>query len=138
MSEYEMASLHTELFNAVQSSVTVLLSVLSGFLLISFFAAHRLDRITAAVGLATFIGYVLLNVAGTSGALISYARLTHEMRAYAASGQGLEWHNAARAPSWVVDALSPAILVAGAVVLLASVHFFFRCRHINRTTDVTA
>lgn len=138
MSEYEMASLHTELFNAIQSSVTVMLSVLSGFLLISYFAAHRLDRLTAAVGLLTFCGYVVLNFAGTSGLLLSYARLTHKIREAAAAGAGLEWHNAARAPAWVVDALSPAMLLAGALVIVVSVLFFFRCRRVNRMAEAAA
>jgi hypothetical protein len=138
MSDYEMASLHAELFNAIQSSIAVFLSILSGFLLLSYFAAHRLDRISAAVTLLIFAGYSAVNLSGTSGTLTSYAGLTHQIRERVASTGGLSWHNAAHMPGWLADILSPGLMSLGAVVLVASIRFFFHCRHTNRLKEANA
>ena len=113
MSEYEMASLHIELYNAIQASLTVFLTVLSGFLIASYFAAHRLDRFTGFVALTVFIGFSLLNISGTGGTLRSYARLAREMRAFAERGRGLAWHSTRDIPLPVVDALEPLWTLAG-------------------------
>lgn len=138
MSEFEMASLHVELFNSVQSSVTVFLTVLSAFLVTSYFAAHRLRPAMAAIGVIAYAGFEVANLMGTSATLRSYAGLTREMQAYAASGRGLAWHNTSDALLWIVGALQPGMLVLGVVVLGASIYFFFHYRRANRLAQARA
>ena len=74
MSEFEMASMHAALYGAIQQSMAVFITVLSGFLVMSYLAAHRLTRTMAVLGGTTYAGYLILNVLGTSGMLLSYAR----------------------------------------------------------------
>lgn len=118
MTAYELASLHTKLFSAIQASLTVFFSVLSGFLLLSYLAAHRLRRVMAAICVVAYAGFEMLNVLGMSGLLRSYAGLTGTMRAICP-------------PLWVVDSLSLVFLVSGMLILAASIHFFLYHRRAN-------
>ncbi len=71
MSEYEMASLHAELFNSVQQSLAIFITVLSGFLVMSYLAAHRLSRFTATICLIAFLGFEAVTLLGTGATLLS-------------------------------------------------------------------
>lgn len=84
------------------------------------------------MALAVFVGFSLLNISGTGGTLRSYGRLAHEMRAFAESGRGLAWHSTRDIPLPVVDALEPLWTVAGLVMIVAAVRFFFHYRRANR------
>jgi hypothetical protein len=119
----------------MQSSMTVFLTLFSGFVAISYFAAHRLDRISMIVGLAFFVGFALFNLLGTGAALRSYSGLSHEMQSFAAAGRGLRWHNAGDAPLLVVDIMQPIIMVGGAVVIAAAIRIFFYYRRANRLAE---
>src|SRR5262245_9002896 len=132
MSEYEMAALHAELFNSVQASMTVFLTLFSGFVAVSYFAAHRLDRVSVAVGLVFFVGFALFNLLGTGAAMRTYAGLSHDMQAYAAAGRGLRWHNVSNAPLWAIDIMQPVIMLGGLIVIAAALRIFFYYRRANR------
>lgn len=135
MTEYEMASLHAEIFNSIQASLTVFISVMSGFLVISVFFAHRLDRITAFVFLVAMLGFELLIAMGIAAQLRTYAGLSAEMQAFAAAGHGLSWHNVSDMPLTIPHALRPAWLTASVIILLSAALFFFSCRRKNRAVS---
>lgn len=132
MTEYEMASLHAEIFNSIQASLTVFISVMSGFLVISVLFAHKLDWITAAVFSVALLGFETLIAMGIAAQLRTYAGLSAEMQAFAAAGGGLSWHNTNDMPLAIVHALRPAWLAASAVILLSAALFFLSSRRKNR------
>jgi hypothetical protein len=135
MSEFEMAYLHTELFNAVQLTLTVYVSVLSGFLVLSYLAAHRLTRTMTAISLFVYAGFSATVVFGANRVLVSYAGLSREMHTFAGAGKGLAWHSTATLVPWLPEALPFAFLAAGILASIGSIVFFFHCRRVNRNAQ---
>jgi hypothetical protein len=138
MSEFEMASMHATIYSAIQASLTVFITVLSGFLVMSYLVAHRLTRTMAVLGATTYGGFLIFNVLGTSGMLLTYAKLSEQMQAYANTGKGLAWHGAADMPIAVIYAMQPLFLIAGLLVVLGSLVFFAHCRRANRQAEAAA
>lgn len=138
MSEFELASLHSQMYVQAQSALGTLLTVLSGFLIVSYLAAHRLDRTTIAVGLAIYVGFGTFLVLGASRTMATYAGLSLEIAKYAQSGRGLAWHGATSAPIWVLDMMPLFAITAGSIGIATSVYFFFHCRRMNRKEQVGA
>jgi hypothetical protein len=131
MTEFELASLHSAMYVQAQSALSTFLTAVSGFLVVSYFAAHRIDLTMTAVGLAIYLGFSAFIVAGTSRTLQTYAGVSQEIKAFAAAGRGLAWHGAATAPTWILEVLPFFAFAAGSIAVAGSVYFFFHCRRLN-------
>lgn len=131
MSEYELASLHTQMFGLIFSANVALFGVVSAFMVASFLAAQRLNRTMAFLAVFLFALYA-------SGALIAngavgenFMRLSKYMHDYAASGRGLSWHVTSQARSLELRQIAYAFTMGSMVLSHLAAIFFFYCRHVN-------
>lgn len=132
MTEYEMASLLTDMMDSLAAAATFNFAVLTTFLIASFAAAHRLTRTMSAVVLGLFLLASISLIAAMYGQLAALAGLVERMREYAHEGAGLSWHIATTVPSWTMEFaryLGPITFLAGT---FAAIYFFFHCRSSHR------
>jgi len=80
MTEFEMAELFNDMQMAVIAQLSLYVSVMSGFLVMSFLVAHRLSRLMLVVALSLFswLWYVLLMLSYRE--MASFVSLMGEMR----------------------------------------------------------
>lgn len=132
MSEYELASLHTQMLGLIFSAIVAQFGVLSAFMVASFLAAHRLSRTMAIIAILLFVTYFVGSIIPILATTVSFLSLSDYMRAYAASGRGLSWHLTARPVSLELRNISFGFtLVSLFLAHLAAIIFFFHCRHVN-------
>jgi hypothetical protein len=138
MTEYEMASLFNEYQNSAQTVLMNSFSIVSAFLITSYFAAHRLTRVMAAGVIALFSSSIFFETLRMMGQANSIAGLRAQIREFAQAGKGLTWHGSASvssSPQWLVD-VYPAIVVATALIIYCgTIYFFFHCRRVNRMAE---
>jgi cell division protein FtsB len=138
MTEFEMAYLVNEMRNGVVSSLSLYFGVLTAFLVASYVAAHRLTRTMTTIVVGLFTLFSLLMFASINSQQQALAALAKEVRAFAAAGKGLAWHPGTKVPDWAIDMsiyLGDVLVVAA---IVASIYFFFHCRHVNRKTEMGA
>lgn len=138
MSEFELASLHSQMYVQAQAALSTLLTVMSGFLIVSYLAAHRLDRTMIGIGLTLYVGFSTFLVLGASRTMATYAGLSQQIVTFAQNGRGLAWHGATTAPIWLLELLPLFVVVAGSIGVAASVYFFFHCRRMNLKDQIGA
>jgi hypothetical protein len=128
MTEIEMATLFNDMQTAIIAQLSLYVSIMSGFLLISFLAAARLTRpmLIMAISLFTWLWYVLLMLSYRE--MASFVGLMGEMRKFREAGKGLGWHNAAHTPSLLLELIPPSWIAFQIVFYGAAVAFFFHCR----------
>ena len=133
MSEYEMASLHAQLFGLIFSANVGMFGVVSAFMAASFVAAHRLTRTMAFITVLLFVLYSVGVLIAAAGMVESFMRLSAHMHDYAESGRGLSWHLTSQARSQELRLVSLYFTAATLVLAhLAALFFFFHCRRVNR------
>jgi hypothetical protein len=111
---------------------------MSGFLIMSFLAAHRLSRamVMVSISLFSWLWYVLLMLSYRE--MASFVGLMVEMRKFKEASKGLQWHAAAYTPSILLDIIPSSWIIFQLVFFVAAVGFFFHCRHENRVLSVEA
>jgi hypothetical protein len=139
MTEFEMAYLLTDMQVAISTSNTVTLTIVSGFLVASYVAAHKLNRLMVWLLVGVY-SYWWVGAAGLQNRqMVTYMRLLGKMHAFAAEGKGLEWHSAASIPSQgLLDAGPVVALLFNLTVFAASIVFFFQCRREGQKADTAA
>jgi hypothetical protein len=138
MTEFEMATLFNDMQTAIVAQLSLYASIMSGFLIMSFLAAHRLSRamVMISISLFSWLWYVLLMLSYRE--LASFTGLMIEMRKFKDAAKGLQWHAAAYTPSILLNIIPSSWIVFQFVFFLAAVGFFFHCRHENRVLNVEA
>jgi hypothetical protein len=136
MTEYEMASLFTEMRLALDGQVQVFFTMLVAFLVASYLVAHKLTRSMAAVVVGLFLVTALGGSAGIYRQAQAMGGLAREMKAAASSGKGLAWHPVAEIQEWALQIGSVGGLFIFLVATAAAVYFFFHCRRVNRIADL--
>jgi hypothetical protein len=95
MTEFEIAYLANDTQLAITANASMLFTMMAGFLVTSYNAAHRLSPLMIAV----LIGIYAYAFLGTSFALerqmVSSLNLAGEIAARAGNGNELQWHPAA-------------------------------------------
>lgn len=143
MTEFEMAYLANDTQLAITANASMLFTMLAGFLVASYNAAHRLSPLMIAV----LIGIYAYAFLGTSFALerqmVNSLNLAGQIAARAASGNELQWHAAATFGGTPTAAglrsVTPMINMAICVLIfIATIVFFFHCRRVNRVAEVEA
>jgi hypothetical protein len=136
VSEFELAYLFNEMQMAVVTQLALYVSVMSGFLIMSFLAAHRLSRalMILAISLFSWLWYVLLMLSFRE--MASFSGLMGEMRKFKDAGKGLNWHYATHTPTFLVQMIPISWIAFQLIFYAAAVGFFFHCRHINLRTEV--
>lgn len=131
MTEFEMAELFNDMQTAVIAQLSLYVSVMSGFLAMSFLVAHRLSRLMLVIALSLFswLWYVLLMLSYRE--MASFVGLMGEMRRFRDAGKGLGWHNATQTPSFLLGLVPISWIVFQFVFYAAAIGFFFHCRHMH-------
>jgi hypothetical protein len=80
VTEFEMATLFNDMQVAIVAQLSLYASIMSGFLIMSFLAAHRLSRgmVVITIGLFSWLWYVLLMLSYRE--MASFIGLMGEMR----------------------------------------------------------
>lgn len=136
MTEFEMAYLTNDIQIALTSSTATLFSIVSGFLVVSYYAAHRLTLFMIVI----LIGVYAWAFLGTAFVIERQAEtligMSFKIEEVAKAGSGLEWHAAASpaAPGWVRQAGPYANLIVSIVIFVSTLFFFFHSRRVNRKT----
>jgi hypothetical protein len=135
MSEYEMAYLFNDMQLAIIAQLSLYVSIMSGFLIMSFLAAHRLSRtmLVVAISLFTWLWYVLLMLSYRE--MASFSGLMGEMRNFKDAGKGLVWHNAAYTPALLLELIPMSWIAFQFIFFIAAIGFFFHCRRKNLTAE---
>lgn len=135
VSEFEMVMTLREIAGFASSHTMNFVSILSAYLLVGWFLAHQLTRAMAGVLTAMFAVYSLFSVFQFQRVSASLNGISDEIRAYAGSGQGLEWHASATTSQLALGAM-PLAMIAIMVSSVALAIFFFY--HSRRTRKVEA
>ena len=138
MTEFEMATLFNDMQLAIVAQLSLYASIISGFLIMSFLAAHRLSRAMVAIAISLFswLWYVLLMLSYRE--MASFSSLMSEMRKFKDAGRGLQWHAAAYTPTFLLNMIPASWIAFQIIFFVAAVGFFFHCRHKNSVTEVKA
>lgn len=131
MTEISMATLFNDMQTAIIAQLSLYVSIMSGFLIISFLVAPRLTRpmVAVAISLFTWLWYVLLMLSYRE--MASFVGLMREMRKFREAGNGLNWHSAAFTPTFLLDLVPTAWVAFQLIFFAAAVAFFFHCRSTN-------
>lgn len=134
MTEMGMASLFNDMQTAIIAQLSLYVSVMSGFLIVSFLVAPRLTRpmVVVVISLFTWLWYVLLMLSYRE--MASYIGLMGEMRKFREAGKGLAWQSAAYTPAILLDVVPAAWVAFQIIFYAAAVAFFFHCRSRKLTT----
>ncbi|MFI4934792.1 MAG: hypothetical protein ACHP7N_09265 [Caulobacterales bacterium] len=132
MTEFELAYLFNDMQMAIIAQLSLYVTVMSGFLVMSFLAAHRLSKVMMVVALSlfTWLWYVLLMLSYRE--MASFSGLMEEMRKFKDAGKGLAWHNAPQTPAFLLDIVPTSWVVFQLVFYAAAMAFFLHCRSVNR------
>lgn len=131
MTEYELASLNTQINDNMSSLLTNFITILSLYLGAGYLIAHRLTERTAIVFTGIFVLMYLGFCSGLYGAIRQQMGLFQEIRTFAAAGKGLAWHPWVGMPDWgAVIPLAIAVFNLS-VVLIGAIYFFFSSRRQN-------
>jgi hypothetical protein len=139
MTEYEMASLVTDMQAALAAGSIELATIVSGFLVAGYVAAHRLSRLMIAIVLGVYTFWFFGAAFILSRQFISLSGLVTEIHNFATAAKGLQWHAAAgEIPSeWMMNSLGPVVSYFIFPIMFAgSVVFFFHCRRVNRKAEI--
>ena len=131
MTEYEIAELFNDMQTAIIAQLSLYVSVMSGFLVMSFLVAHRLSRpmLVVALSLFSWLWYVLLMLSYRE--MASFVGLMAEMKRFRDAGKGLDWHNATQTPSFLLEIIPVSWIAFQFVFFAAAVGFFYHCRRVN-------
>jgi hypothetical protein len=140
MTEYEMASLFGEYTIASTTLWGLFLSLTTGFLIAAYNTAHKL---TTTMAWIVVTGWAVVG-AGVALQIVQWAwiadALRGQMKEYASAGKGLAWHPAISSIfSWSPGpgrAIGLGVVLA--LLLIASIIFFFHCRRVNRKAETGA
>lgn len=136
MTEFEMAYLLTDMQAALATQGALFFTLVSGFLVTSFVAAHRLTRLMVVVAITLYTAFYLQMIFTFSRMGISMAGLVQQMHQFAADGKGLAWHAASNAvPEWALQMAPYPAYLSGTLVYAATIIFFFHCRHVNHKAE---
>lgn len=131
MTEYEMASLFTQMGDNLGTQLTNFLTVTSLYLGAGYLVAHRMSRSSAIVFTGMFLvvnlGLIVLIVNSTR----SWMGLAREMQAALGKGGGLAWHQVANMPAWVQVSMPVNSALLLTAVVAGAVYFFFSSRQTN-------
>lgn len=132
MTAYELASLHAQLGQTVNAQLANWLAILSVYLGAGYLVAHRMS-FPAAVAVSFIGGGTLVLFARMiSQSLESFVGVSAEIQKLARGGGGLEWHQATKIPTFMIEWFPTNSFVAMLVVVAAAIYFFFSSRHQNR------
>ena len=136
MTEIGMASLFNDMQTAIIAQLALYVSIISGFLVVSFLVAPRLTRpmVAVAISLFSWLWFVLLMLSYRE--MASYFGLMGEMRKFREAGKGLAWHSAAYTPAIFLDVVPAAWIAFQIIFYAAAVVFFFHCRYRNPTQPI--
>ena len=131
MTEFEMAYLFNDIQIGILAQLSLLVSVLSGYLVMSFVVAHRLSRtmMVLTVGIYSWFSWVFLIIGHREMAI--YAGMMDQMRTFKSTGKGLNWHVVADYPPSFTAGIPVYWAVFQAFVSIAALAFFFHCRRVN-------
>jgi hypothetical protein len=127
MTEYELATLFNETQADIVSGVSLYVSMLFGFIVASYLAAHHLNRAMMALALGLYTWFSFIFQVFSQREYRVYASLFQLIRA-----KGMAWHVATQTAAWVSDSIPTGALLFTFVAWLASIAFFFVCRERNR------
>ena len=129
MTAYELASLHSQLGAQVNLMLQNFIAILSLYVGAGFLVAHRLKLASAIMVTLLFLVADGGSVPRIVGVLKSWVGVSGEIRALAAQGHGLAWHEAVFMAPWQLDnfPIGSAIILWG--LLLGAICFFFAHRH---------
>ena len=138
MTEFEMATVFNDMQLALVAQLSLYASIMSGFLIMSFLAAHRLSRamVVIAISLFAWLWYVLLMLSYRE--MAAFTGLMGEMRKFNDAGKGLKWHAAAYTPEFLLNIIPASWIAFQLIFFAAAVGFFFHCRRENAVTEVKA
>lgn len=138
MTEYEMASLFTQMSDNLGTQLTNFLTIASLYLGAGYLVAHRMSRSSAVVFTGMFLvvnlGLIVLIVNSTR----SWMGLAREMQGVVGRGGGLAWHQVAGMPSWVQVSMPVSSALLLFAVVAGAVYFFFSSRLSNLKAEARA
>jgi hypothetical protein len=138
VTEFEMVTVFNDMQLAIVAQLSLYASIMSGFLIMSFLAAHRLSRamVVIAISLFSWLWYVLLMLSYRE--MAGFSGLMGEMRKFKDAGRGLHWHAAAYTPTFLLNIIPTSWIVFQLIFFVAAVGFFFHCRRENTVAEVKA
>lgn len=137
MTEFEMASLANDLVTTGTTMITTYFSVVSGFVVTGYIAAHRLSRPMVVVAVGLFVAWSLSIGGQISIVMRNYYGMLAKIRD-AATGDEFSWYAPEVAPRWINDLRPDMIFASLIVVALAAIYFFFHCRRVNSKAELEA
>ena len=132
MTEYEIASLFDQMYNTAGVLMSSALALVSGTLVASYAAAHRLSRTMAILSVGIYAWMCFLFIVLTYRQMSIISGLFVEARAFREAGKGLDWHAAALTPAALSDVIPTAAAAFEVILFAATLLFFFHCRRPNR------
>lgn len=136
MTEYELLNAAQGQSNIALVNLTAMFSIITAYLVVGFFIAHRVSFAMALFVTALFAVWALATVmleVGTFGLLIN---IVDEMRAQAHAGKAFSWWPELASGSGVAGRVVVyAILIVMIVASFGAVYFFFECRWRNMKAD---
>jgi len=138
MTEYEMATLFTQMSDNLGTQLTNFLTIASLYLGAGYLVAHRMSLPAAIVFTGMFLivnlGLIVLIFNSTR----SWMGLAREMQGAAGRGGGLAWHQVADMPSWVQSTMPVNSLLLLFAVVAGAVYFFFSSRSASLKAEARA
>ena len=138
MTEYEMASLHSQISGNLGSQLTNFLTIVSLYLGAGYLVSHRMSFSAAVTFSSMFVLVSLAQVFTMFNTMRSWTGLAAEMHSVAAKGGALAWHSTANLPSSVPTFGPIGGAVIFSVVVAAAVYFFFASRRYNKRLEAQA
>jgi hypothetical protein len=136
MTEYELLNAIQGQVSIVLTDLTNMISIMTAYLVVGYFAAHRISWAMALFVTGLFLLWSLVTLGLAVGSLNLLLSLTDEMRAQAQAGHGFQWWPEFKASSGFAGRIG-TYLSLGVMCLasLGSVYFFFECRTRNMKAE---
>jgi hypothetical protein len=131
MSEFELASLYNDVHATLLTQLSLEISFISGFFVLSYFVAHRLTALMVVLLIGTYSYFTLAFTSLSFRLEATYGGLMDEMQKFRDAGKGLDWHYATQTPASVAHLIPWLGTSASVVIYLGSLLFFFHCRRMN-------
>ena len=138
MTEYELLNASQGQANILLTNLTNTFSIMTAYLVVGYFAAHRISRAMALFVTALFVLWCIQSLMLGLGSTLVLLNIVAEMRAEAHAGKAFLWWPALAKPSVGFDLI--VVYAAFAMVIAASIgsiYFFFECRSRNMRAEAT-
>lgn len=130
MTEYELASLFYQVVDVANATMANFLAVTFGMMVVSYLAAHRLDRKAVAVVLTLYILYSMGMINEMFNEYRDLISIGNEIAVAATNpGSGLSWHGFAIAgPNAIAQYVPLWVVAMSGLALFGTIWFFFHMR----------